>query len=273
MAIQPDRTDSSPAAVCNSGISRMLMRARRTDQKNRLEPIMSHENATAGQAANTIADRVPRDLPAAREIGFAVPESYNASAILFDNIAVGRGGRVVLRGDFGTLTYADLCTTAARFGHALLARGLARGDRVLLLLDDTPAYPAAIFGAIRAGLVPVLVNTQSPADLVAYYLEDSAAKLAVVEAPLAGLLPDRPGGLPLEAAVVAKPDEKWGETPCAFLELKPGVAEPAAEDIIAFCRGHMARFKAPRHVVFGPLPKTSTGKVQKFVLRERAKEI
>tara|TARA_R110002073_G_scaffold42235_1_gene118520 strand:+ start:773 stop:2419 length:1647 start_codon:yes stop_codon:yes gene_type:complete len=76
-----------------------------------------------------------------------------------------------------------------------------------------------------------------------------------------------------EAAVVAKPDEKWGETPCAFLELKPGVAEPAAEDIIAFCRGHMARFKAPRHVVFGPLPKTSTGKVQKFVLRERAKEI
>jgi 3-(methylthio)propionyl---CoA ligase len=74
----------------------------------------------------------------------------------------------------------------------------------------------------------------------------------------------------LEAAVVAKPDENWGETPCAFVTLKDGAAAEAA-DIIAFCREHMARFKAPRHVVFGPLPKTSTGKIQKFVLRERAK--
>jgi fatty-acyl-CoA synthase len=76
-----------------------------------------------------------------------------------------------------------------------------------------------------------------------------------------------------EAAVVAKPDEKWGETPCAFLELKSGVAEPSAEDVIAFCRANMARFKVPKHIVFGPLPKTSTGKIQKFVLRERAKEL
>ena len=76
-----------------------------------------------------------------------------------------------------------------------------------------------------------------------------------------------------EAAVVAKPDEKWGETPCAFLELKPGVAEPSTDEIIDFCRKNMARFKVPKHVVFGPLPKTSTGKIQKFVLRERAKEI
>jgi fatty-acyl-CoA synthase len=75
----------------------------------------------------------------------------------------------------------------------------------------------------------------------------------------------------LEAAVVAKPDENWGETPCAFVTLKDGASANAA-DIIAFCREHMARFKAPRHVVFGPLPKTSTGKIQKFVLRERAKE-
>jgi fatty-acyl-CoA synthase len=75
----------------------------------------------------------------------------------------------------------------------------------------------------------------------------------------------------LEAAVVAKPDADWGETPCAFVTLKDG-AEAEAADIIAFCRGQMAHFKAPRHVVFGPLPKTSTGKIQKFVLREQAKE-
>jgi fatty-acyl-CoA synthase len=76
----------------------------------------------------------------------------------------------------------------------------------------------------------------------------------------------------LEAAVVARPDKQWGETPCAFVTLKDGVtAEPA--EIIAFCRQRMAHFKAPRRVVFGPLPKTSTGKIQKFVLRERAKAV
>jgi fatty-acyl-CoA synthase len=72
------------------------------------------------------------------------------------------------------------------------------------------------------------------------------------------------------AAVVAQPDAKWGETPCAFIELKEG-ASASAEEIIEFCRARMARFKAPKSVVFGPLPKTSTGKVQKFLLRERAK--
>ncbi len=69
-------------------------------------------------------------------------------------------------------------------------------------------------------------------------------------------------------AVVAKPDEKWGETPCAFVELVPGT-EVDAEELIAFCRERMAHFKAPRNVVFGPLPKTSTGKIQKFELRLR----
>jgi len=76
----------------------------------------------------------------------------------------------------------------------------------------------------------------------------------------------------LEAAVVARPDPQWGETPCAFVTVKDGAAADAA-DIIAFCRQNMARFKAPRHVLFGPLPKTSTGKIQKFVLREKAKEV
>ncbi|MDJ0942456.1 MAG: acyl-CoA synthetase [Kiloniellales bacterium] len=71
------------------------------------------------------------------------------------------------------------------------------------------------------------------------------------------------------AAVVAKPDEKWGETPYAFVELKEG-AEATAEEIIAFCRDNLAHFKCPRTVIFGELPKTSTGKIQKFVLREKA---
>jgi fatty-acyl-CoA synthase len=76
----------------------------------------------------------------------------------------------------------------------------------------------------------------------------------------------------LEAAVTAMPDEKWGETPCAFVTLKPG-AEASEQEIIDFCRERMARFMAPRKVVFGTLPKTSTGKIQKFELRERARQL
>jgi fatty-acyl-CoA synthase len=73
------------------------------------------------------------------------------------------------------------------------------------------------------------------------------------------------------AAVVAKPDEKWGETPCAFIELKPE-ANATADELIAWCRQHLAAYKCPRHIVFTELPKTSTGKIQKFRLREMAKQ-
>jgi fatty-acyl-CoA synthase len=77
----------------------------------------------------------------------------------------------------------------------------------------------------------------------------------------------------MEAAVVARPDEKWGETPCAFIVLKPGARDVSAEDIVGWCRERLARFKVPRTVVFGELPKTSTGKIQKFVLRDRARAL
>jgi fatty-acyl-CoA synthase len=76
----------------------------------------------------------------------------------------------------------------------------------------------------------------------------------------------------LEAAVVARPDEKWGETPCAFVTLRPGMDTTEAE-IIDFCRQNLAHFKAPKMVIFGSLPKTSTGKVQKFILREQARQL
>ena len=77
----------------------------------------------------------------------------------------------------------------------------------------------------------------------------------------------------MEAAVVARPDPKWGESPCAFVTLKPGGDGATAEELIAWCREHLAHFKAPRAIIFGPLPKTSTGKIQKFVLRERATKL
>ncbi|NKC14741.1 MAG: long-chain-fatty-acid--CoA ligase [Gammaproteobacteria bacterium] len=77
----------------------------------------------------------------------------------------------------------------------------------------------------------------------------------------------------MEAAVVAKPDQTWGETPCAFVTLKPGAAPVSEQDIIDFCRANMAHFKAPKTVMFVDLPKTQTGKIQKFVLRDRAAEL
>ncbi len=76
----------------------------------------------------------------------------------------------------------------------------------------------------------------------------------------------------LEAAVVARPDQQWGESPCAFVTLREGAAA-TAEELIEHCRRELARFKAPRTVVFGPLPKTSTGKIQKFQLREQARQL
>jgi acyl-coenzyme A synthetase/AMP-(fatty) acid ligase len=130
-------------------------------------------------------DAVPDDAPGAREIGFAIPERYNASAILFDNLTDGRGGKTAVAGPAGTRSYAELCADAARFGHAFLSLGLKRGDRVLLFLDDTPAYPAALFGALRAGLVLVLINTLTPPDLLQFYLADSSAPAAVTEAAFA----------------------------------------------------------------------------------------
>ena len=74
----------------------------------------------------------------------------------------------------------------------------------------------------------------------------------------------------MSAAVVARPDPTWGETPCAFLELKPGASRPDDNEVIAFCRARLARFKVPKTFIYGQLPKTSTGKIQKFLLREQA---
>ncbi len=73
------------------------------------------------------------------------------------------------------------------------------------------------------------------------------------------------------AAVVARPDEKWGETPCAFVELRPGM-EATMDELFTWCRDRLAKYKCPRHIVFAEVPRTSTGKIQKFKLREMAKE-
>ena len=87
-----------------------------------------------------------------------------------------------MTGPAGTRSYGELCAEASRWGDGLQSLGLQRGDRVLMFLDDTPAYPAAFFGAVRAGLVPLLINTLTPPDLLQFYLSDSNASVAIADA-------------------------------------------------------------------------------------------
>src|SRR3954454_17822189 len=129
-----------------------------------------------------IADPVPPDNAGASEIGFSVPERYNASRILFDNLGNGRGDKRALTGPLGERSYRELCADASRWGHGLISLGLERGDRVLMFLDDTPAYPAAFFGAVRAGFVPLLINTLTPPELLQFYLADSGSTVAISDA-------------------------------------------------------------------------------------------
>jgi acetyl-CoA synthetase len=185
---------------------------------------MTARTTSLEQAApndNPLADRVPRDAPGAREIRFDVPARYNASAILFDNLARGRGARVAVTGPAGTRTYAELCEDAARFGNALAGLSLKREERVLMFMDDTPAYPAAVMGALRAGLVPVLTNTLTPPDLIRFYVEDAGARVAVVDAAFAdrfatGAL----AGTPLQTIVMV------GDLPPAGLDAPAVDAAP-----------------------------------------------
>jgi acyl-coenzyme A synthetase/AMP-(fatty) acid ligase len=129
-----------------------------------------------------IADGVPFENPGALEIGFTIPQAYNASRILFDNLGKGRGDRLALTGPAGTRSYAELCAEASRWGHGFQSLGVKRGDRILMFLDDAPAYTAAFFGAVRAGFVPLLTNTLTTPDLLQFYLSDSGAAAAVAEA-------------------------------------------------------------------------------------------
>ncbi|MGI9476034.1 MAG: benzoate-CoA ligase family protein [Hyphomicrobiaceae bacterium] len=128
-----------------------------------------------------IIDPVGNDTPGAREIGFDKTAHGNASSVLFDNLARNPDAQAIT-GPMGTRTYAELCAEAAQWGNAFQAFGLQIGDRIAFFTDDTPAYVAAFFGAVRGGFVPVLLNTQSPPDLLQYYLSDSGAGLALCDA-------------------------------------------------------------------------------------------
>lgn len=132
-----------------------------------------------------VVDSVSDNCTGAREIEFDLPEQYNASSILFNNLSCGNGDKVALRCPSGTVTYSELCTSAAKAADALISLGLKPSERIILLLDDTPLYPAFLFGAIRAGFVPVLINTVSTPEMLKYYVENSGANVLVTDTELA----------------------------------------------------------------------------------------
>lgn len=135
-------------------------------------------------ASKRIIDPVGDDTPGARAIHFDTQQHRNCASILWDNLDRNPEKPAVI-GPNGTVSYRDLIADAARWGNAFKNAGLKRGDRIPFFLDDTPTYPAAFFGAVRAGFVPVLLNTQTTPDLLNFFLKDTGARIALCEATLA----------------------------------------------------------------------------------------
>ncbi len=145
--------------------------------------------AEGGRQSTVIADPVDPHVPGAAEIGFDKAAHGNCSNILWDNLE--RNPRkIAVTGPAGTLTYAELIAEAARWGNAFTTAGLQRGERIAFFIDDTPVYPAAFFGAVRAGFVPVLLNTQTPPDVLNYFLQDTGARIALCEATFLDVFSD-----------------------------------------------------------------------------------
>ena len=155
------------------------------DRMRRLTPeFMAEYDAYKAAKPDPITDPVQADTAGAAEIGFAKADHPNCSNILWQNLTR-NPDKPALIGPMGTLSYRELIEKAAQWGNAFTAAGLQRGDRIAFFLDDTPSYPAAFFGAVRAGFVPVLLNIQTKPDVLNYFLKDSAARIVLTEAELA----------------------------------------------------------------------------------------
>lgn len=142
-----------------------------------MSEVLSVEKTTATSIVDLLADQTPGSI----EIGFDKQRYPNCSEVLWQNLAR-NPENLAITGPLGQLSYRTLIEQAGRWGNAFLDAGLARGERIAFFLDDTPDFPAAFFGAVRAGLVPVLLNIQTKPDVLNFFLKDSGARVAVVEA-------------------------------------------------------------------------------------------
>jgi len=150
-----------------------------------------------------LTDPVALNAAGAQEIGFDKAQHRNCSDILWQNLAR-NPDKTAVTGPNGSISYRELIAEAARWGHAFTRAGLTRGERIAFFLDDTPVYPAAFYGAVRAGLVPVLLNIQTKPDVLNYFLKDSGARIALVESQLDGVFNDETlAGTELDRLVIA----------------------------------------------------------------------
>jgi benzoate-CoA ligase family protein len=147
---------------------------------------MSEMITSQGVDVGPIQDPVADTSAGAVEIGFQRAAHRNCSDILWQNLAR-NADKLAVIGPLGSLTYSELAAEAGRWGNAFAAKGLQRGERIAFFLDDSPSFPAAFFGAVRAGFVPVLLNIQTKPDVLNYFLQDTGARFAVVDADLAHL--------------------------------------------------------------------------------------
>ncbi len=141
---------------------------------------MSNSLSVDIKGVNPIIDPLDDQTVGSIEIGFDKRHHSNCSEILWQNLAR-NPDRLAITGPCGQLSYRKLIAEAGRWGNAFIHAGLVRGERIAFFLDDTPVFPAAFFGAVRAGFVPVLLNTQTKPDVLNFFLKDSGARFAVVE--------------------------------------------------------------------------------------------
>jgi benzoate-CoA ligase family protein len=152
------------------------------DRLRKIAPdFMARYESAKSAGMPDISDPVGDSTKGAIEIGFKKADHPNCSAVLWDNL-VRNPDKLAVIGPAGFVTYAELIRQAAKWGNAFLAAGIRRGERIAFFLDDTPAFPAAFFGAVRAGCVPVLINIQTKPDVLNYFLQDSGARFAICDA-------------------------------------------------------------------------------------------
>ncbi|SEQ79512.1 benzoate-CoA ligase family protein [Thalassovita taeanensis] len=190
------------------------------------------KSSIAPSAEAKFSDPVDDNSSGAREIGFSKAAHRNCSDILWQNLER-NPDKTALISPMGKLTYRALIAEAGRWGNAFMRAGLVQGDRIAFFLDDTPVFAAAFYGAVRAGFVPVLLNTQTKTDLLRFFMKDSGARVAMVDASFSGSFGEETTkGTDLEKLVVVngKSDLPGMSAASAFLADSPSQLDVAATE-------------------------------------------
>lgn len=178
--------------------------------------------------ATEIADPLVFDATCAAEIGFQKELHGNCSEILWQNLQTNPDKLAVI-GPMGAFTYRQLIAEASRWGNAFVRAGLKKGERIAFFLDDSPVFPAAFYGAVRAGFVPVLLNIQTNTETLSFFLKDSEARIALVEGDLVEAFGEKTRtGTMLDSLVLANSQNtSQGITTHEFLKGTSSSIEPA----------------------------------------------